>query len=96
MSIWTDVVGTIDCCVLCGKFGTQVAHRNEGKGMGLKVQDHLCAALCPECHHDIDNGNRLDRAERRALMDRAIVRTFDRLVCAGLVVATAKGGVHGR
>jgi hypothetical protein len=86
MSKWKEVVGAIDCCVLCGKFGTQVAHRNEGKGMGLKVGDHLCAALCPECHHDIDNGSKLDRVERRALMDRAIVRTWDALVKAGRVV----------
>lgn len=82
---WKQAVATIEACVLCGAYGTQVAHRNEGKGMGLKVGDHLCAALCHVCHHEIDNGARLERAERRALMDRAIVITFDRLVQAGRI-----------
>lgn len=63
----------------------QAAHRNEGKGMGLKVADHLTAALCQECHHEIDNGRELTREERRARMDKAIVLTFDRLVTGGLV-----------
>ncbi|MCG9052366.1 DUF1364 domain-containing protein [Laribacter hongkongensis] len=64
----------------------QVAHRNEGKGMGMKSSDHMTAALCPTCHHEIDNGKGLPRDERRARMDRAIVLTHDRLVKAGKVV----------
>lgn len=82
---WLEAVGRIDCCVLCGKWGTQVAHRNEGKGISMKVDDCLTAALCVTCHTDIDNGNQLSRDERRALMDRAIVLTLRELVRRGLV-----------
>jgi hypothetical protein len=38
---WLAAVGQIERCVLCGAWGTQVAHRNEGKGMGLKTDDCL-------------------------------------------------------
>lgn len=82
---WLDAVRSLPFCVLCGAHGVQAAHRNEGKGMGRKVADHLTAALCPACHHEIDNGRDLERAERRARMDRAIVLTLDALVRAGHV-----------
>ncbi|EHC90443.1 hypothetical protein LTSERUB_2051 [Salmonella enterica subsp. enterica serovar Rubislaw str. A4-653] len=48
--------------------------------MGLKTDDCATAALCPECHHEIDNGNKLNREERRCLMNRAIVLTVIKLV----------------
>lgn len=83
---WLAAVGSIEQCVLCGAWGTQVAHRNEGKGMGQKVDDSATAALCPSCHHDIDNGNQLSRDERRQLMDRAIVLTVIQVTRSGLVV----------
>ncbi|MCG8994218.1 hypothetical protein [Laribacter hongkongensis] len=83
---WLAAVGSLDTCVLCGAYGVQVAHRNEGKGMGMKAGDHMTAALCPACHHEIDNGKDLPLSERRARMDRAIVLTHDRLVKAGKVV----------
>lgn len=78
-SKWLQAVREIDCCVLCGRYGVQAAHRNEGKGMGLKVDDCLTAALCPECHARIDNGRDMSRDERRAEMDRAIVLTLREL-----------------
>lgn len=82
---WLKAVRRLDTCVDCGKWGVQAAHRNEGKGVGVKVSDHLTAALCPECHYDIDNGKNMTREQRRAAMDRAIVKTFDRLVELGIV-----------
>ena len=82
---WLAAVGSLETCVLCGRHGVQVAHRNEGKGMGMKVGDHLCAALCPQCHFETDSGKGLTRPERRAQMDRAIVLTYDRLVEAGVI-----------
>ncbi|WP_312836654.1 hypothetical protein [Pantoea sp.] len=82
---WLAAVGQIECCVLCGAYGVQVAHRNEGKGMGLKVDDSLTAALCVTCHTDIDSGKNLTREERRALMDRAIVLTVQRLSREGRI-----------
>ena len=82
---WLAAVASLETCVLCGAHGVQVAHRNEGKGMGLKVPDHLTAALCRDCHYEADNGTKLTREERRAMMNLAIVRTFDRLVQAGRI-----------
>lgn len=86
-SKWLEAVGSIDECVLCGRWGTQVAHRNEGKGMGRKVDDSLTAALCPDCHHELDNGTRLTREQRRSEMDRAIALTLQEIARRGLVVA---------
>jgi len=82
---WLSAVHEIECCVLCGAYGVQAAHRNEGKGIGQKVDDSLTAAICQCCHHDIDNGSKLSRDERRALMDRAIVLTLKELTRRGLV-----------
>lgn len=82
---WCDAVHTIECCVLCHAFGIQWCHRNEGKGMGLKTKPWMTAALCPSCHHEIDNGHKLDQEHRRALMDRAIVLTHARLIDRGFL-----------
>lgn len=38
---WLASVGQIEQCVLCGRWGTQVAHMNEGKGMGMKTMTAL-------------------------------------------------------
>ncbi len=83
---WLAAVGQIEQCVLCGRWGTQVAHMNEGKGMGMKTDDCATAAICKECHHEIDNGSHLSREERRCLMNRAIVLTVIKLVRMGKVV----------
>ncbi len=84
---WLSAVGSLEQCVECGKWGVQVAHRNEGKGMGYKAADWLTAALCPACHDAIDNGKGMSLEERRAAMDRAIVLTLSKLVERGLVRA---------
>ncbi|WP_291971484.1 hypothetical protein [Candidatus Symbiopectobacterium sp.] len=76
---WLATVGSIEQCVLCGRWGTQVAHRNEGKGIGIKTDDCASAALCICCHAEIDNGKNLTREERRQLMDRAIILTIQKL-----------------
>jgi hypothetical protein len=83
---WYSAVGELGTCSLCGKYGIQVSHRNEGRGMGQKSPPHMTAALCPEHHFEIDNGRDLPQAERRALMDRAIVLTHSRLVESGRLV----------
>ncbi|EOG3908319.1 hypothetical protein ACLBR3_003910 [Salmonella enterica] len=89
---WLDAVGQIEQCVLCGRWGTQVAHRNELKGMGLKTDDCATAALCPECHYEIDNGSHLEKEERRRLMNKAIVLTVIELARRGLIIpAVIKG-----
>ncbi|MEL0577035.1 hypothetical protein AACK17_00590 [Pectobacterium punjabense] len=83
---WLAAVGTIERCVLCGTWGTQVAHRNEGKGIGIKTDDCATAAICVHCHTKIDNGKDLTRDERRQMMDRAIVLTIIQITRLGLVV----------
>ncbi|MCE0845939.1 hypothetical protein LVQ79_10325 [Buttiauxella sp. A2-C1_F] len=83
---WLAAVGSIEQCVLCGAWGTQVAHRNEGKGIGIKVDDCATAAICMCCHDSIDNGNKLTRDERRQLMNKAIVLTVIEIARRGLVV----------
>lgn len=82
---WLQAVRELDRCVLCGSWGVQAAHRNEGKGAGMKTSDCLTAALCPECHSEIDQGKHMTREERRATMNAAIVMTLEALVKAGRV-----------
>lgn len=83
---WLAAVHCIDCCVLCGRHGIQVAHRNEGKGMGMKTSDCLTAAICPNCHTEIDHGKHLSKEERRQKLDKAILLTIEKLVKLGKVV----------
>jgi hypothetical protein len=83
---WLRAVAGLETCVLCGQYGVQAAHRNEGKGMGMKVSDALTAALCASCHAEIDQGRNMTRDERRASMDRAIVLTLEKLAEKGQVV----------
>lgn len=80
---WRKAVADLPC-VLCGKVGeTQCAHRNEGKGMGMKTDDCLTAALCVACHSEIDQGPGLTRDQRRERLDRAILMTVQALARAG-------------
>ncbi|EJS8537512.1 hypothetical protein NWH84_001214 [Salmonella enterica] len=84
---WLAAVGQIEQCVLCGAWGTQVAL----KCMGVKTDDCAMAAICQECHHEIDNGSHLSREVRWCLMNRAIVLTVIKLVRCGLITpATIK------
>jgi hypothetical protein len=43
------------------------AHRNEGKGTGLKVSNELTLPACFWCHAEYDSGKRFVREEKRAL-----------------------------
>ena len=83
---WLQAVRELEYCVLCGAHGVQAAHRNEGKGAGMKTSDCLTAAICPCCHTAIDQGKAMTRDEKRALIDRAIVLTVEALVKAGRLV----------
>lgn len=77
---------SLGVCVRCGAWGVQVAHRNEGKGMGQKTAPYETAALCPECHHRIDNGKEMTHEERRAEFNAAEVETHRRLFAAGVFI----------
>lgn len=76
----------LDCardqpCMHCGaEDGTVVAaHSNQskhGKGMSIKAHDCFVAFLCSRCHHDIDQGSKLSREERRDLWQDAFEKTL--------------------
>nr|WP_284507125.1 nuclease domain-containing protein [Caballeronia sp. ATUFL_M2_KS44] len=50
------------------------AHRNEGKGMGLKTPDVFTVPACPACHYEYDQGKRFLREHKRALWNAAYER----------------------
>lgn len=63
-------------CMHCGtQNGTVVAaHSNQlrdGKGRGIKAPDYRIAAMCFTCHHELDQGNKLSKAERVNMWDEA-------------------------
>ncbi|GEK48451.1 hypothetical protein HPA02_27340 [Bisbaumannia pacifica] len=87
---WLSAVHEIETCVLCGAYGIQAAHSNQDRGRGQKASDCLTAAICPDCHGEIDNGRILSREERRARLDRAIVLTIDQLARRGLIDVRGK------
>lgn len=83
---WFEATASLESCVLCGTHGVQVAHSNQDRGMGQKAAAHMTAALCPACHHDIDNGAVLEQSTRRLMMARAILLTHDALIRRGRLV----------
>lgn len=80
-------VAEIECCVDCGKFGTQAAHANIGKGRGMKTSD-LCAALCPDCHTRYDQYIDMTRDESRLGLALAIIKTIEHLAINGRIKIT--------
>lgn len=67
-------------CQNCGSQDGTVcaAHSNQardGKGKGIKANDYRIAALCHRCHHELDQGIRMSRAERIELWEEAHRRT---------------------
>lgn len=53
--------------------------------MGIKAHDYRIAALCVECHVEIDQGSRLSKEERKTQWDEAHRRTIGELFERGLV-----------
>jgi hypothetical protein len=49
------------------------AHRNEGKGMGLKVPNYLTLPACYACHAEYDQGKRFIREQKREMWNDAYV-----------------------
>lgn len=80
---WFTAVAELEFCALCRAHGVQVAHRDYGKGMGIKTKPWLTAPLCPTCHRELTDGKQYSREEKRAFMDRAIVETHDALIRSG-------------
>lgn len=81
---WFAAVASLGACQLCGsREALQVAHRDYGKGIGMKTSGAEATLLCAACHRELTDGTRYDRAEKRALMDRAIVNAHRELAHAG-------------
>jgi len=75
-------------CQSCGiDNGTVVAaHSNQsihGKGRSIKASDQYVAALCYECHFEVDQG-RLCRVTKQMIWNEAHERTKNHLIRAGL------------
>lgn len=77
-------------CSNCGREGhTQAAHANlseYGKGMSHKASDAALMALCISCHAELDQGETMDKAERRDFQQTMIARTLTRLIEQGRLV----------
>jgi hypothetical protein len=76
-------------CQHCGADDGTVcgAHPNTGaagKGMAIKADDHLAAALCHRCHAMIDQGSALTYEQRVSLQLAAHLKTVALLVLRGL------------
>ncbi len=78
-------------CANCGaEDGTIVpAHRNEGKGFGLKVHSALTVPLCAKCHMALDNGPALLETKRTE-WNRWFVKHVLANVEAGLITVAGK------
>lgn len=53
------------------------AHSNwHDKGMSIKASDCYIAWACSACHHAVDQGSKLNRAERQHYWQRGFERTL--------------------
>ena len=80
-------------CQNCGAQDGTVcaAHSNQirdGKGRGLKSNDFRIAALCFTCHSELDQGNKLSRAERVDLWEQAHRATIGWLFDNGKLIVS--------
>jgi len=80
-------VASLPCqnCYMEGQ--TQAAHSNlaeHGKGRSIKASDEYVAALCQKCHYELDQGNKLNKEQKRDLFMLALQKTVCRLVEQGL------------
>lgn len=69
---WLCIPGI--CLLIEGDQTVVAAHRNEGKGIGMKVPDELTVPACNLCHFAYDQGSKLSREEKRELWDSAYRR----------------------
>ena len=69
-------------CQACGSGNmVQAAHTNWGGGKcrGIKADDNLVAALCLQCHYEIDQGVKLTKQERQDKWQKAHQKTVSAL-----------------
>jgi hypothetical protein len=72
-----EIVASLNC-QHCGHYQSQAAHSNwhGGKGKGIKSSDNYVAALCQKCHYEVDQGNKLSKAERVEMWENAHIKTL--------------------
>ena len=73
-------------CQRCGSpHYVQASHANwgGGKGMGIKADDNLIAALCQSCHQQIDQGSTMSRERKKEVWYEAHRKTVFALVDSG-------------
>ena len=76
-----------ETCIACGAHSETVvlAHRDEGKGMGIKTPDYWALDLCIRCHTEYDQGKTMTRDERRAFFNEHYPKQVARWIAKGLV-----------
>lgn len=76
-------------CQVCGIEGrTQASHSNQyrdGHAMAIKSHDYRLAAICVECHSEIDQGLKMSREERNDMWDEAHRKTVGLLFDHGFL-----------
>ena len=69
--------------------GTVVAaHSNQlrdGKGRGLKAHDYRIASLCYRCHMELDQGTKMDKAQRVEMWEEAHRKTLGQFFEQGII-----------
>jgi hypothetical protein len=84
-----ELARTIPCQHCDKDDGTVVAaHSNQlrdGKGRGLKAHDYRIAALCYRCHMELDQGVKLDKAQRVQMWEDAHRKTLGLFFERGLI-----------
>ena len=89
---WLEAVREVPFCVACGRVcRPQAAHRNEDKALSEKNDDIFCAALCADCHYELDNGMSYTREQRRELHREYLDKTWRIMRQMGLIRAYKKG-----
>lgn len=79
------LVASLDCQNCGSGHMVQAAHTNwgSGKGRGIKADDNQVAALCLNCHYEVDQGKNLTKEERQDLWQKAHKRTIQTLIEQG-------------
>jgi len=77
-------------CQHCGTSdGTVVAaHSNQlrdGKGRGIKADDYRIASLCHRCHMELDQGAKMDKAQRIEMWEEAHRKTLGQFFERGII-----------
>ena len=69
-------------CMACGRHNSGdvvMAHANwseYGKGMSIKANDWAVAAMCGQCHSELDQGSKMEKEERKEMWRMAHVKTL--------------------